>query len=253
MQNLKQQRKVVFTIRLDKFLSVTGTLSRSESKKAIRKGRVFVNGIAAKAADTEVNAEADKITLDGRAIEYRRFTYVMLNKPEGYVSATDDSRDKTVLELLPDELRKFNLFPCGRLDKYTLGLMLITDDGELSHKLLAPKSHVEKSYRFGSERGVSEEERVRLEEGVYIEGGYLTKPAKLTLDSENAPSGVITIREGKYHQIKQMFEATSNKITYLERISFGPLVLDASLSRGEWRFLTEGEIEALASAVEKNS
>ena len=129
--------------------------------------------------------------------------------------------------------------------------MLITDDGELAHKLLAPKSHVEKSYRFGSERGVSEEERVRLEEGVHIEGGYLTKPARLKLDGENASSGVITIREGKYHQIKQMFEATSNKITYLERISFGPLKLDAALSRGEWRFLSESEIEALRAAVEK--
>ena len=238
-------------MRLDKFLSVTGTLSRSESKKAVRKGRVFINGVCAKNADAEVNAESDKVTLDGRVIEYRRFTYIMLNKPEGYVSATDDTRDKTVLELLPDELRKFNLFPCGRLDKYTLGLMLITDDGELSHKLLAPRSHVEKSYRFGSERGVSEEERVKLETGVYIEGGYLTKPAKVTLDGVGAASGVITIREGKYHQIKQMFEATSNKITYLERISFGPLTLDPSLSRGECRFLTAEETEALRTAVEK--
>ncbi len=239
-------------IRLDKFLSVTGTLSRSEAKKAVRKGRVSVNGASVKTSDVEVNPDTDRIAVDGRAIEYRRATYIMLNKPEGYVSATDDARDKTVLELLPDELRKFNLFPCGRLDKYTLGLMLITDDGELSHKLLAPKSHVEKSYRFGSERGVGEEERTRLETGVYIDGGYLTKPAKITLDAEGASSGVITIREGKYHQIKRMFEATSNKITYLERISFGPLVLDEALSRGEWRFLTDDEIASLTAAVEKN-
>lgn len=238
-------------MRLDRFLSVTGTLSRSESKKAVRKGRVFVSGVCAKTSDIEVDPDTDKITLDGRVIEYRRFTYIILNKPEGYVSATDDAKERTVLELLPDELRKFNLFPCGRLDKYTLGLMLITDDGELSHKLLAPKSHVEKSYRFGSERGVGEEERVKLENGVYIQGGYLTKPAKLTLDSEGASSGVITIREGKYHQIKQMFEATSNKITYLERISFGPLTLDEKLKRGEWRFLREDEISSLNSAVDK--
>ena len=216
----------MLVIRLDKFLSVTGTLSRSESKKAVRKGRVFVNGASVRASDVEVDPDSDTIVFDGKTIKYRRFTYIMLNKPEGYVSATDDTRDKTVLELLPDELRKFNLFPCGRLDKYTLGLMLITDDGELSHKLLAPKSHVEKSYRFGSERGVSEEERIKLEEGVYIEGGYLTKPARVVLDGEGASGGVITIREGKYHQIKQMFEATSNKITYLERVSFGPLTLD---------------------------
>ena len=143
------------------------------------------------------------------------------------------------------------LFPCGRLDKYTLGLMLITDDGELSHRLLAPKSHVDKSYRFNAERGVSEEERQRLETGVYIEGGYLTKPCAVTLDEENGSSGTITLREGKYHQIKQMLEATSNKIVYLERVSFGPLLLDPTLKRGEWRFLSDEEVTALVLAVDK--
>ena len=239
------------TIRLDKFLSVTGTLSRSDAKKAIRKGRVLVNGSAAKSADTEIDAENDIITLDSKQIAYRRFTYIMLNKPEGYVSATNDTRDKTVLELLPGNLQKLDLFPCGRLDKYTLGLMLITDDGELAHRLLAPRSHVDKSYRFRAERGVTEEERQMLEKGVYIDGGYLTKPAKLKLDDIDASSGIITLREGKYHQIKRMFEATQNKITYLERITFGPLVLDEKLSRGEWRFLLKEEIEALSLAVDK--
>ena len=209
---------------------------------------MFVNGVAAKNADAEVDAENDKIALDGKEIVYRRFTYIMLNKPEGYVSATNDTRDKTVLELLPDELRKFNLFPCGRLDKYTLGLMLITDDGELSHRLLAPKSHVSKDYRFHSEKPVSEADRLALEAGVHIEGGYLTKPAKVALD-EGAESGIITICEGKYHQIKQMLEAVSNKITYLERVSFGPLKLDECLARGEWRFLTEEEIAELREAA----
>ena len=232
-------------------MSVTGTLSRSDAKKAIRKGRVSVNGTLPVAADMEVDAANDRITLDAKEIVYRRFTYIMLNKPEGYVSATNDKRDKTVLELLPDNLRKLNLFPCGRLDKYTLGLMLLTDDGELSHRLLAPRSHVDKSYRFDSARGVSEDERGALENGVYIEGGYLTKPAKVKLDSEGASSGIITLREGKYHQIKQMFEATSNKITYLERVTFGPLVLDASLERGEWRFLTKEEEDALFASVDK--
>ena len=238
-------------IRLDKFLSVTGTLSRSESKKAVRKGRVAVNGRTASSSDLEVLPESDKITLDAKEIIYRRFTYVMLNKPEGYVSATNDSRDKTVLDLLPEELRRFDLFPCGRLDKYTLGLMLLTDDGELAHKLLAPKSHVEKSYRFDSEHGVSEEERQMLESGVHIEGGYLTKPSRVVLDAKDASSGVITLREGKYHQRKQMFEAVSNKITYLERMSFGPLVLDEALARGEWRMLTSLEEAALRASVEK--
>lgn len=235
-------------MRLDKFLSVTGTLSRSESKKAIRAGRVSVDGVAARSGELQLDPEKVCVRFDGREIVYRRFTYIMLNKPEGYVSATDDPRDKTVLELLPDELRKFNLFPCGRLDKYTLGLMLITDDGELSHRLLAPKSHVSKDYRFHSEKPVSEADRLALEAGVHIEGGYLTKPAKVALD-ECAESGIITICEGKYHQIKQMLEAVSNKITYLERVSFGPLVLDEHLARGEWRFLTEEEIAELRKAA----
>ena len=235
-------------MRLDKFLSVTGTLSRSESKKAIRAGRVSVDGVAAKSGELQLDPEKARVRFDGREIVYRRFTYIMLNKPEGYVSATDDPRDKTVLELLPDELRKFNLFPCGRLDKYTLGLMLITDDGELSHRLLAPKSHVSKDYRFRSEKPVSEADRLALEAGVHIEGGYLTKPARVALD-EGAESGIITICEGKYHQIKQMLEAVSNKITYLERVSFGPLKLDERLARGEWRFLTEEEIAELRKAA----
>ena len=211
---------------------------------------MFVNGAAAKNADAEVDAENDRIALDGKEIVYRRFTYIMLNKPEGYVSATNDTRDKTVLELLPENLQKLDLFPCGRLDKYTLGLMLITDDGELAHRLLAPKSHVDKSYRFTAERGVSEEEREALEKGVYIDGGYLTKPSVVKLDSTGASSGIITLREGKYHQIKRMLEATQNKITYLERVTFGPLSLDTQLARGEWRFLSKEEEAALFAAVE---
>jgi 16S rRNA pseudouridine516 synthase len=235
-------------MRLDKFLSVTGTLSRSDAKRAIRAGRVSVGGIAARSGELQLDPEKERVCLDGREIIYRRATYIMLNKPEGYVSATDDPRDKTVLELLPDELRRLNLFPCGRLDKYTLGLMLITDDGELSHRLLAPKSHVSKNYRFRAEKPVSESDRLLLESGVHIEGGYLTKPAKVALD-ESSSGGIITICEGKYHQIKQMLEAVSNKITYLERVSFGPLKLDTTLSRGEWRFLTEAEIESLRNAA----
>ena len=238
-------------MRLDKFLSVTGTLTRSESKKAIRAGRLRIDGAVAKSGETQLDPEMQKVSLDGKEIIYRRFTYIMLNKPEGYVSATDDKKDKTVLDLLPDDMKKDGLFPCGRLDKYTIGLMLITDDGDLGHKLLAPKSHVTKSYRFEAEHEVSEADAEALRTGVHIEGGYLTKPCGLTLD-EGRSSGVITLREGKYHQIKQMLEATKNKITYLERITFGSLGLDASLARGEWRYLTEEEIKALRADVNNN-
>ncbi len=239
-------------MRLDKFLSVTGTLSRSEAKRAVRAGRIRICGTVAKSGDTQLDPERDKVTLDGIEIVYRRYTYIMLNKPEGYVSATDDRKDKTVLDLLPPDMKKDTLFPCGRLDKYTLGLMLITDDGELSHRLLAPKSHVSKSYRFKAMREVSESEADELRAGVHIEGGYLTKPCELTLD-EGRDGGIITLHEGKYHQIKQMLEATHNKIIYLERITFGSLSLDSALARGEWRYLTEEETEALINDGNKTN
>ncbi len=230
-------------MRLDKFLTVTGTASRSEAAKAIRAGRVLVDGKVARAPSDTVDPDKNVIEYFGERVEYRKYTYIMLNKPEGYVSATEDGRDKTVLELLPEKLQKLNLFPCGRLDKYTVGLMLLTDNGVLGHKLLAPKSHVSKTYRFEAEKPLSAEDIAALEAGVHIAGGYLTKPCKVELTAEK--TGSITITEGKYHQIKQMLEAVDNKILTLERYTFGPLSLDETLARGEWRFLTEDEIKEL--------
>lgn len=230
-------------MRLDKFLTVTATATRSEAAKAVRIGRVLVNGVPAKSPSHTVDPERDEVEYFGERVEYRKYTYIMLNKPEGYVSATEDGRDKTVLDLLPEKLRRLNLFPCGRLDKYTLGLMLLTDNGPLGHRLLAPKSHVSKTYYFESEKALSQEDVATLEKGVYIEGGYLTKPCTVKLLSEK--TGEITITEGKYHQIKQMLEAVDNKITVLERITFGPLAIDRTLARGEWRFLTPEEINML--------
>ena len=186
----------------------------------------------------------DIIAYCGEKILYRKYTYVMLNKPEGVVSATEDGRDKTVLDLLPDEVRTRGMFPCGRLDKNTLGLVLLTDDGELAHRLLAPKSHVKKIYRFRSRFPISEEDAKRFQNGLVLEDGYETKPAEIHLDAEK-DGGLITLVEGKYHQIKRMLEALDNKITYLERIEFGPLTLDTTLGRGEWRYLTDEEIAAL--------
>ena len=162
----------------------------------------------------------------------------MLNKPEGYVSATDDEREKTVLDLLPDEERRLGLFPCGRLDKNTLGLVILTNDGDSAHRLLSPKHHVDKVYKFECKLPLSQDDVSLLERGVDI-GGYNTKPCKITLSQPTC--GEITLTEGKYHQIKRMLEAVNNKITYLERVSFGNIVLDSSLDRGEWRYLTEEE------------
>ena len=231
-------------MRIDKFLSVTGCCSRSDAKRAIRGKNVLVNGKVAVTADMHIDEEHDEIVFFGKPVTYRKYTYIMLNKPEGVVSATEDGRDRTVLDLLPQGVRNDRMFPCGRLDKNTLGLVLITDNGDLAHKLLAPKSHVSKMYRFKSKFPVSPEEALRFENRIVLDDGYVTLPAKIELDADGM-SGVITLTEGKYHQIKRMLEALDNKITYLERITFGNLVLDNSLERGEWRYLTEEEINGL--------
>lgn len=233
-------------MRLDKFLVATGCCTRSVAKKQVRAGAVAVNGQCPKTSDVNIDPDSDAVTYCGARVIYRKYTYIMLNKPDGYVSATEDGRDKTVLDLIPPEARTKGLFPCGRLDKNTLGLMLITDNGELGHRLLAPKSHVAKVYRFKSKFAVSENDAQRFEAGLVLEDGYETKPAKIELD-EDGCGGFITLVEGKYHQIKRMLEALDNKITYLERLSFGPLTLDGSLKRGEWRYLTEKEIAELES------
>ena len=231
-------------MRLDKFLSGCGACTRTEAKRVIRGGGVTVNGVVARAAEQKIDPERDTVTFCGKPLVYRKYTYILLNKPQGVVSATEDGRDRTVLDLLPAEVRKAGLFPCGRLDKNTLGLMLITDNGELAHKLLAPRSHVEKDYRFESKFPISEADAARFEAGVTLEDGYETKPARIRLEG-SGDRGTITLVEGKYHQIKRMLEALDNKITYLERIRFGPLRLDPRMERGAWRYLTEEEVSAL--------
>lgn len=225
-------------MRLDKFIVEAGLASRTEIARAARDGGVLVNGQVVRRASGHIDPTKDTVTYLGREVIWREFTYVMLNKPDGYVSATDDLLNPTVLSLLPDELQKIGLFPCGRLDKNTLGLMILTNNGPLAHKLLAPKNHVSKKYRFELKYPMSEKDVSNLESGVDI-GGYMTAPCKVELTAEKA--GYITLTEGKYHQIKLMAEAVHNQITYLERVTFGPIVLDESLERGQWRFLDESE------------
>ncbi len=229
-------------MRLDKMISSTGIASRSQISSAVRSGRVTVDGVVARKADMQVDPGAVCVVYCGTPVCYRKFTYIMLNKPEGYVSATEDGRLPTVIELLPEELQKIGLFPCGRLDKNTLGLMLLTNDGDTSHRLLAPKSHVAKTYAFRVKFPLSEADVVALESGVDI-GGYVTAPCTVVLGGER--EGKITLTEGKYHQIKLMMEAVHNQITYLERVSFGPLMLDPALDRGQWRYLDDREIALL--------
>lgn len=233
-------------MRLDKFLTVTATASRSEAAKMIRRGGVLVDGKTATSPAVQIDPDANKVEYNGETVVYRKYTYIMLNKPQGYVSATEDRQDKTVLELLPEKLRRLDLFPCGRLDKNTVGLMLLTNNGELGHRLLAPKSHVTKRYVFTVASPLSDADVAALETGVAISEGYVTKPASVSLDADRL-GGTITITEGKYHQIKLMMEAVGNRIVTLGRIAFGPLTLDQSLAAGEWRFLTDAEIYELES------
>ena len=229
-------------MRLDKFLVEAGVATRTEASRDARNGLVLVNGKAERRCASHVDPSVDVVTYKGQVITYREFTYVMLNKPEGYVSATEDENLPTVLELLPDELQKIGLFPCGRLDRNTLGLMILMNNGPLSHKLLAPKSHVSKVYYFKAEDDVTSEDVERLKSGVDI-GGYVTAPCEVEMIDPR--EGYITLHEGKYHQIKLMLKAVCNKIIYLERVKFGPVELDRNLARGEWRFLTDEEQKAL--------
>jgi len=229
-------------MRLDKFIVESGLASRTEITKVAKNGGVTVNGQVVRRASGHIDPTSDKVTYLGKEVIWREFTYVMLNKPDGYVSATDDDKFPTVITLLPDELQRIGLFPCGRLDKNTLGLMILTNNGPLSHKLLAPKNHVSKKYRFTVKFPISEDDVQSLESGVDI-GGYVTAPCKVEMIGEK--EGYITLTEGKYHQIKLMAEAVHNQITYLERVTFGPIALDEGLGRGEWRYLTEDEQKSL--------
>ena len=239
-------------MRLDKFLSITATATRSEAAKAVRAGEVLVDGKAAKKADLQIDPDTAAVTFRGRAVTYRQYTYVMMHKPQGVVSATEDGREQTVLDLLPAELQRLRpaLFPCGRLDKNTTGLMLLTNNGTLSHRLLAPARHVDKTYHFRVKFPLSAEDAAALEAGVDI-GGYVTAPCRverLVAEDGACREGMITLHEGKYHQIKLMMEARHNQITALARTDFGPLSLDPALAPGQWRLLRAEEIAALEAA-----
>ncbi len=229
-------------MRIDKFLSEMGVCSRSEASKLAKKGELTVDGLPVKRTDAHIEPGVNEVRLKGELIGYKKFTYIMLNKPDGYISATEDGRESTVLELLGERERKLGLFPVGRLDKNTTGLLILTNDGELSHRLLSPKFHVAKVYAFTAERRITEDDRRRLEAGVKIDD-FVTKPAKVELSDDC--SGRITITEGKFHQVKRMLEAVCNKIVTLERVEFAGIPLDTSLGRGDWRELTDDEVAAL--------
>lgn len=232
-------------MRLDKFLCETGFGTRSQVKSLLKKGLVKVNGETVKRPEQKVDERRDTVLCEGKEAVYRPFVYLMLHKPAGVVSATEDSREKTVLDLLEEKDRR-DVFPVGRLDKDTEGLLLLTNDGELAHRLLSPKKHVDKVYAAKVEGRVTEEHAARFKEGLDIGEKELTLPAELEILESGAVSRVlVTLREGKFHQVKRMFEATGCKVIYLKRLRMGTLKLDRELPRGAYRRLTEDEIRSL--------
>lgn len=233
-------------MRLDKLLSNMGFGSRKEVRQLLKKGAIQVNGDQVKDPALHVDPQIDEVTILGERVVYREFIYLMMHKPQGVISATEDTRDQTVIDLLDDEYRHFEPFPVGRLDKDTEGLLLITNDGKLTHELLSPKKEVPKTYYAHIEGVVSEEDINRFAEGVTLEDGYFTKPGKLhILKSETISEIELTITEGKFHQVKRMFEAVGKKVVYLKRLSMGPLQLDEKLPLGEYRELTDEELSML--------
>ena len=229
-------------IRLDKYLADVGVGTRTEVKRAISKGRVSVDGACVKKPETKIDTEETTVVFDGQTVGYTKKEYYMLHKPAGVISATEDAREKTVIDLIVSRKRK-DLFPVGRLDKDTTGLLLLTNDGALAHDLLSPKKHVDKTYRVRPEKPLSAEDIHRLESGLEIGDDKPTSPAKAVLTEDG--DLLLTIHEGRFHQVKRMLQAIGNQVLTLERIRFGPLSLDPALSRGDYRALTEEEIKHL--------
>lgn len=240
-------------MRLDKFLCETGFGTRSQVKTLLKKGLVWVNGEPAKGPEQKVREEEDQVICEGRQAVYMSFAYLMLHKPAGVVSATEDRKERTVLDLLDVPYKK-KLFPVGRLDKDTEGLLLLTDDGELAHKLLSPKRHVDKTYYAEVSGEVTKEHIRQFREGLSIGEKRPTLLAVLQIRKSGSVSEVqVTIHEGKYHQIKRMFESIGCQVLYLKRLSMGSLMLDETLMPGEYRMLTKGEIQALKEETETKS
>lgn len=229
-------------MRLDKYLCLLEVGTRSQVKNYIRQGLVTINGSPAKRPEQKVNEEHDIIAFRGKELCYKEFYYYMLNKPSGVVCATRDNTAGTVVELLgPD--RRGDIFPVGRLDKDTVGLLFLTNDGELAHRLLSPKHHVDKTYLVAVQHSLSAADIRRLEEGVDIGEERLTMPAKVEISKEGQI--LLTIREGKYHQVKRMLQAVDNEVIALKRIAFGGIILDENLRPGQYRELTKREVEIL--------
>lgn len=225
--------------RLDKLLSQGGFGSRRDVQKLIRSGKVKINGEVCKVPDKKADADLDIITVNGQAASCEKYVYIMMNKPAGVVSATEDKNDRTVIDILPKEMRRSGLFPAGRLDKDTEGLLIITNDGDFAHKMLSPKKHVEKTYIAELDKEIDEQTVKRFKEGIIFADGTKCMPAKLEIKPNSGKkTGIVTICEGKFHQVKKMFISCGIKVVHLERISIGRLYLDSNLPIGSCKMMT---------------
>lgn len=233
--------------RLDKVLSNLGYGTRKEVKALAKDGAIEVDGSIIKDSGVKIDPNICKIRVSGELVNYRKYIYLMMNKPDGVVSATFDNYDETVIDLLEPEHQAFNPFPVGRLDKDTVGLLLLTNDGELNHRLISPKWHVDKVYYAEIDKVVDEKDIEAFEKGITLDDGYKCMPAKLEiLQADSDGSKVkVTIQEGKFHQVKRMFQSRDKSVVYLKRIKFGPLDLDINLIEGGYRELSEKEVEIL--------
>ena len=236
-------------MRLDKFLASFSDYSRKEIKAVLKEKRVTVGGSVLTDPSAHINPETDIITLDGEPLIYKPYVYFMMNKPSGVITATEDKRSRTVMEFVPQEFLRYEPFPVGRLDKDTEGLLIFTNDGQLAHRLLSPNKKIPKVYLATAEREISEKDIKAFRKGIYIEeDGYTTLPGDLKVISEGEnPVCEVTIYEGKFHQVKRMFEKCGNRVLYLKRIIFAGVALDAGLEAGQVRELTEKEETVLRS------
>lgn len=233
-------------MRLDKMLANSGFGTRKEVKKLLKTGVVKVDGNVVKDAKVHVDPEVQEVTVHEDIVEYREFIYLMMHKPPGLLSATEDYRQETVVDILQEEDKMFEPFPVGRLDKDTEGLLILTNDGQLAHQLLSPKKHVPKTYYAKIDGEVTVEDIEAFKRGVTLDDGYETLPAELKILEAGSESQIeITIVEGKFHQVKRMFQAVGKTVTYLKRLSMGELKLDEDLELGEYRELTDEELELL--------
>lgn len=237
-------------MRLDKLLANMGFGSRKDVKTLIKEKRVTVNGQVARNNNIHIDPTDDQIYVDEKKVLYRPYIYIMMNKARGFLSATEDNRDKTVIDLLTDDYKHYKPFPVGRLDKDTEGLLLLTNDGKLAHHLTSPKKEIEKTYFAFIEGRVTEEDQQAFLRGVTLDDGYVTKPGYLTiLERGNTSKIELTITEGKYHQVKRMFASVGKKVTYLKRVRMGELKLDPNLALGTYRELNEEELSYCLSLI----